>query len=526
MDSSPVPPPEPPAGYMKPIGRVHSPNSSPSPDARSIRPTTAGLLQFPAPAHLLEEQHSLLHTRPLVGQPKRELFKDELRVRQNQMNRASSERRAQGVSIDEQLRRRSLRANDNDARLQSLPDKLVSSGAMGQQKDKRPFAYSPDVNDPNNRGKLDLSQIKSPIMRRRLLANMESKSQEDLEEIQGDGNEAESHREEEQKYKPVVLAAARTCKPVIAPKPQHLMPKRQPSLDRQQVKPQVVCFSEAPKFYYTNCGSDNTIKREKSNLRGQATRTHESLDEEIARSLDSLTLLANSLDKQHRAEPATNTNGKNASLGYGMNQNNNDYHQQGYTYMSTFQPNLARSGGPQSARPNFYSTLPSGRVDSGLAEAYEPKSMHTGTASMGAGYLPADILGQDYSRGMPTTATTPMTMTTSAAGDRQVGARFGSPANSFDQIGYWSGGGAGRGSDQQVGKSTSLARDFPTQWQPGRGVQQQQQQQQQQLRFEAAPAPAHRSPYWRQRQAQQLRQMTGQLENEIGRLEMIESSRF
>lgn len=64
--------------------------------------------------------------------------------------------------------------------------------SSGLQQDKRPFAYVASVNDPINRGKLDLSQIKSPAMKRRLLANMAS-SEESVDDEYIEPSERPKH---------------------------------------------------------------------------------------------------------------------------------------------------------------------------------------------------------------------------------------------------------------------------------------------------------------------------------------------
>lgn len=69
-----------------------------------------------------------------------------------------------------------FRSSSEDRQSMYLPAKLSSTL---QRQDKKPFAYTAEVNDPNNRGKLDLSQIKSPAMKRRLLANMASSEERD-----------------------------------------------------------------------------------------------------------------------------------------------------------------------------------------------------------------------------------------------------------------------------------------------------------------------------------------------------------
>lgn len=89
-------------------------------------------------------------------------------------NQDSTEIRFKSSSqTNEQNQYRSASADSN---MQFMPAKLFAS--LGRE-DKKPFAYTAEVNDPNNRGKLDLSQIKSAAMKRRLMANMASSEERD-----------------------------------------------------------------------------------------------------------------------------------------------------------------------------------------------------------------------------------------------------------------------------------------------------------------------------------------------------------
>lgn len=148
------------------------------------RPTTAGLLQYPSieSMSLSPGRHSpgsqQVEYPRLASSPQ---FKKELLERQTKFSQLNStspiEDRIKSRQIAHEPLQTSPIANDDGPN--PMPDKLLSSSM--QQRDKRPFAYSPDVNDPNNRGKLDLTHIKSPVMRRRLIHNMQSQSENDEE---------------------------------------------------------------------------------------------------------------------------------------------------------------------------------------------------------------------------------------------------------------------------------------------------------------------------------------------------------
>lgn len=150
-----------------------------------IRPTTAGLLQQQQKpstefSYTTNGENCFSKANSLApGATVRSLsspeFKDELIKKQSKFSNLS-------VPVEERIKQKQTTDNMVFSR-QQLPDKLL----LTAQREKKPFAYSPDVNDPNNRGKIDLSQIKSPIMRRRLLANMES----------GEGDESKDNEEEE-----------------------------------------------------------------------------------------------------------------------------------------------------------------------------------------------------------------------------------------------------------------------------------------------------------------------------------------
>lgn len=155
-----------------------------------IRPTTAGLSPQ---AKLTSESRE---SRPSSSQSsdQRVVFcypsdlKNELQARQSSLLSLNSTSPS-SLSIDERIKLNkelhrdsssslSDRHNYNSSISPEVPERLLS----GMQRDKQPFAYTANINDPNNRGKLDLSQIKSATMRRRLLANMASKSNDSDED--------------------------------------------------------------------------------------------------------------------------------------------------------------------------------------------------------------------------------------------------------------------------------------------------------------------------------------------------------
>lgn len=178
-----------------------------------IRPTTAGLLRQQQPilneTILIETNNeknlsfiqkpnqpgstsSCIITNRSLSSPE---FKEELIRKQSNFINSS-------VPVEERIIKQQQKQTDGNKMLsnnstkinniQHLPEKLFSTA----QREKKPFAYSPDVNDPNNRGKLDLSQIKSPIMRRRLLANMESGDSVENKEDEDQENKGEEEIDE------------------------------------------------------------------------------------------------------------------------------------------------------------------------------------------------------------------------------------------------------------------------------------------------------------------------------------------
>lgn len=157
-----------------------------------MKPTTAGLLKFPS---LPDSGEQVLAPRSLSPE-----FKQELQAKQLSLMSANSD----ATSIEEKIRRNKMinfqcRSNNISSsngrnqfqheQQQLIPEKLMSA----MQKETKPFAYTVNVSDPNNRGKLDLSQIKSPTMRRRLLANMESAEEKEDDDCYEDDDDDDNN---------------------------------------------------------------------------------------------------------------------------------------------------------------------------------------------------------------------------------------------------------------------------------------------------------------------------------------------
>lgn len=230
-----MPPPPPPralrsvsplsAGGPSSVNIINSSESNLPNNNLIIRPTTAGLLQFPTPAinYLSPEDanqqvnhssssRSVSLSPSLTGSGQAvdfgsSKFKDELLARQSKItglnsvlpieDRIKSNKQASSQEQQQKQRQTSPAMQMGSAHQDHVPNRLVSS----LRKDKRPFAYSPGVNDPNNRGKLDLTQIKSPIMRMRLLANMNSTDDDDENDENEFNEEDEEVSNQEEKSK-------------------------------------------------------------------------------------------------------------------------------------------------------------------------------------------------------------------------------------------------------------------------------------------------------------------------------------
>lgn len=277
----------------------------------------AGAHRSPSPAGWSPKAQQDLHPADSANVSSQK-FKDELAVKQARLSPNPDAK----LSIDERIRlnkeNQSLNSDPACRANNRLPDKLNNSSSL--QRDKRPFAYSPDVNDPNNRGKIDLSQIKSPMMRRRLIANMQdSEDQANEAELQKGCVPEGCHSQE------LDEGGAKVASPVVREhvpirlldadlqqqQPIYHQPQQAATLNQQQqqqaghpvlsanpngdrqappMSRPIIRYNSPPKFYQ---------------LQQQAARSSgldylESLNDEIAESLESLSLLANNLDTSPR----------------------------------------------------------------------------------------------------------------------------------------------------------------------------------------------------------------------------------
>lgn len=170
----PTPPPLPPALLL----------SSSKAEGRQLNHTNASInpaMDFshhsstPKTAQQVAQDKNL--TQPIMSS---KLFKDELIAKHSQMASTNCP-----SSIEDRIRNEkelfSSRQEIIDSRSPKQVDDVLGKLLSNVQEERRPFAYSPEVNDPNNRGRLDLNQIKSPTMRQRLLTNLNS-----LEDVEDD----------------------------------------------------------------------------------------------------------------------------------------------------------------------------------------------------------------------------------------------------------------------------------------------------------------------------------------------------
>lgn len=414
MSSHPLPPPPP----LPTDGQQDQSMTSWAPSSQ--------LKRSPAPRRDDATQHEPQSSQLLSSQK----FKDELAVKQARLSPNPDSQ----LSIDDKIRMRKERerARGGDLACEQsarLPDKLVNSSTL--QRDKRPFAYSPDVSDPNNRGKLDLSQIKSPIMRRRLMANMEeSQDDDDADFIAGteswaDGPSCKSNvklvsservatklldtglQQQQPSYH---YLNDSIHKPTATPTPKMLAPIRNDKGAHVQAlsNPPIVHYNEPPRFYDIEQANYDT--QQPYAPPGKSANHLNTLDAEIAESLEKFSLLANTLDTKGRQsrpqkQPSTNLHvqGRGAthnsgSVGHGENfwPPGASIRQAQPSKVSTFLSDTRDYGEKQGAEqmttatrfqpqtPSFYSTLPSGRC---LSE-YCPlgsKSNYFGASSSSSG---------------------------------------------------------------------------------------------------------------------------------------------
>lgn len=243
------------------------PPSSPSQQQRQqlhysaaiIRPTTAGLVNQQPPRFATNldvpnnqqnltqvdvQNHRVCNSlspspSPVNGTLSSQEFKDELLKKQMKVSSNN-----QLVDVEDRIKQ-----NQEEGRMFAkrgdylLPDKLLTAA----QREKKPFAYSPDVNDPNNRGKLDLTQIKSPIMRKRLLANMDSN--DETVELTSEHVHEEEEDADEREFRQQVAAIKHYQPTSFENYPTTTRQENSNSINHNNYKIQ---YNGPPKFYNSN----------------------------------------------------------------------------------------------------------------------------------------------------------------------------------------------------------------------------------------------------------------------------------
>lgn len=290
----PPPPPPPPTpartGKLSPQPKVPSP-------VRMIEPTTAGLLQRPLNGTQMEQQVNG-YSAPMGSNA----FKNELLAKQSRISSAGA-----ASTIDDRIKNRKEEANSwpqrepinrhvhqngnsfingHENQMRNMPEKLIST----IKGDIRPFSYSIGVNDPSNRGKLDLSQIKSATMRRRLMMNMSS-----VEEADEETGEEESHNDSNGLHQSPLISNRSFAGS---------------SSDPENVKTQtvhqevpIVEYKNPPVFYNSNPVTKQS-PQDWASVRASTSNDYlYDLDLEVANSLDSLTSLVNSLPQPRISRP-------------------------------------------------------------------------------------------------------------------------------------------------------------------------------------------------------------------------------
>lgn len=352
-----------------------APPGRPLPPAMDVQPTTAGLLQFPS---LPKQQLPLITT---TYSPTNLLsscmFKNELKAKQSQFSTTSED-------IDERIRQRREAQMTSGRPMQQMPsDRMPEKLLSTAQRERRPFAYSPDANDPNNRGKLDLTQIKSPTMRRRLLANMDSGEKQKIED----------------EYEPAADESTppQGCQTVHCERYESFMeaPTRNSGSKQHQV---IIQYNGPPTFYNTRqettqSWADHEWLRQPSKgvARSRNADYLEHLNAEVAESLESLSLLVNDLDRSSPSSRLSSSPHQQAQQ-LAMNRH------QG-RHLSTFAPpkqisdsnQSIRSTQPYHSAPSFYSTLPSGRLVGDFLLA--PDSNYFAPSSLSGPYSMAPYYG-------------------------------------------------------------------------------------------------------------------------------------
>lgn len=314
----PQPPPPPPT--LPQNGNLFKPNSCnktgiKNNDSRAsncikiatIKPTTAGLLKFPEIEDNNMQQVSSngdqYYPSNLMGS---QLFKNELLQKQSRISNISSQ------SIDDRLKARkeeesnSIGCSDkgmvNDRlQINNIPEKLMSS----LSREKQPFSYSVDVNDPNNKGKLDLTQIKSPIMRRRLLANMNSTEKSDCEDDESDLEHNNCDDDAVNIERNRKLTQRKLDSPTVVHY-EYVRKNNQPITQHQgQSKPRPIIRYNEPPLFYNSVKNQKTTTIQDTSYNSDATTQAlnsssyngyiDELNLEVAKSLDSLSMLVANL---------------------------------------------------------------------------------------------------------------------------------------------------------------------------------------------------------------------------------------
>lgn len=290
------PPPPPPPPPSSRAGRLSPQPIGPS-SVKMIKPTTAGLLQRPLNESQMEQQVNGYSTS--MSSP---AFKSELLAKQSQISSAGAT-----STIDDRIKNRKEEGNSwpqreliyrsdyqkgnsfvngHENQMKNMPEKLIST----IKGDIRPFSYSVGVNDPSNRGKLDLSQIKSATMRRRLMMNMSS-----VEEADEEAGEEETHRDLNGVHQSPLISTRSFAGSSLEP----------PYIKTQTIHQEVpiVEYKNPPVFYNSNpVTKPSPLERESARASTSNDYLYD-LDMEVANSLDSLTSLVNSLPQPRISRP-------------------------------------------------------------------------------------------------------------------------------------------------------------------------------------------------------------------------------
>lgn len=284
--------------------QIHSPSSS------TIKPTTAGLLQYPSvdTQQVNEMQHGISgrdSVSPNLMSTQK--FKDELAEKQARLSSINA-----SSSIDERMKMRKKEEAERFAAPvetnnmhQQIPEKLLHT----LQGEVKPFSYSAAVNDPNNSGKLDLSEIKSPKMRRRLLANMNSNDEKDETGSESPimVREVESVKSHTPQVAISTQALDNQClnnkdeacqiRYFEAPKFENFAAGS--TLNRYRPSTSIVHHKEPPRFY--SMESKPKGQEDIQTLPDDLS----SLDLEVARTLESFSLLVDNLETNHHPSQQT-----------------------------------------------------------------------------------------------------------------------------------------------------------------------------------------------------------------------------